>query len=753
MSSLLIRGLVCAGGMLVGGCAKPTLQPMPANGLEWQNRSLVNRAIDRLFMADGIFWSNWQLAGSLIVVDHQIATPYRAMVVETVFDSLANPNPCRPNRITTLYGWRARADTIGIDALMATTVLPSADPRGGGIIENRRICPDPMSMWATRLGIFSIAGTAIFGGRDVRNGEIYVRAIEPRDGASRPCEPLPGAARLEDTSRRCERVDFTVSIRASVPRAEHPADTAPPGVSDFGVTMLDPVPGIRFRYDCREPQRPCPAPGVSVLPVATWGRPYLDTTRSLTAVGADRVFRSTVFLRFKDSVTDAGKLAFFNRGGTNPAGRTPAGSFWVHIPDPGPVGFHRAIEQLRAAPEVRSVYPITVKLGLLGPSALRVATVRTASGAPARGIMVCMGVPQFIGLDNQRCQKVDPSGTVFLTLPSPGDAMYHAACRRRGETSVSVLDSAAAAFGSEMGDRLEFTVPDVGCDDRPLVDSGGNWSGYLSGQPDSIVFHSVNRAYRPAWVNRSLIELVRLPGWPTELHPHGCFQGTLRGRLTGPAAFGPSGGFEYQLEPASVATIERIAESRCYPTLGADSSGWPDVEMAPSRSASGPLPGDSEKELARLEREALAAFDPHARSRAVAEIHFRYGRKQAGATPRAGVVARLARIYRAADPVLRAQIVQLMAAAAELGPAAAFLARVAEEQAPPSPKPRPGIILVDDDMIGPIQFQAITTLPGLGPDGERALRALHARKRVTEARSRRFLDQLAASGFRVSTPR
>ena len=567
--SLPIWRLFGAAGLLLGGCGQPVQQPQPSNGIEWRRQSLVNRAIDRLLMAEAIFWGNWQLAGSIIVVDHQVATPYRAMVVESVFDSIPDANPCRPNSITTLYGWRPRPDSIGIDALMATIVLPSASPLGGGIIESPRKCPDPFAMWATRLGVFSIAGTAFLGGREVRNGEIYIQALNPPDGIARPCAPLPGAARLEDTSRRCERVDFMVSVRASVPRPGFGADTTPSGMADFVVAMVDPIPGIRFRYDCRVPERPCPAPGITRLPEASWGRPFLDTTRAMATIGSDRVLRSALFLRFRDSVTDAAKLAFFNRRGANPIGRTPAGSFWVQVPDPGSAGLDRLIEDFRSAAAIRSVFPITAKHAPLGPPVRRTALVLTPSGAPARGVMVCIGVPQFLGLDDQRCRRVDASGKASLALPGPGDAMYHAACRRFGETAVSVLDSVAAALGPEIEDRLEFTVPDVGCDDRPLVDSGGNWAGLLAGRPDSIVFHSASREFGPAWVNESLIGLARLPGWPTKLNPRGCFVVQVRGRLVGPAGFGPLGRFEFQLDPVSITAARRTADSRCHPKTGA----------------------------------------------------------------------------------------------------------------------------------------------------------------------------------------
>jgi len=114
-----------------------------------------------------------------------------------------------------------------------------------------------------------------------------------------------------------------------------------------------------------------------------------------------------------------------------------------------------------------------------------------------------------------------------------------------------------------------------------------------------------------------------------------------------------------------------------------------------------------------------------------------------------GIVRRLAGIYRQSqDPDLRHGIIEFMPMLAECAEVAAFLAAAAEE-VPASPPPPPtGSVLVDDDLRGSVQSQAIGSLLRLGTRGEATLRRLHTQGTVREPVAKAALDRLARNGFR-----
>jgi len=83
--------------------------------------------------------------------------------------------------------------------------------------------------------------------------------------------------------------------------------------------------------------------------------PELDTSRVVTLPeGSVRVFRTDISLTFKPNLSDSAKTVFLARHSMRVTGVTPAGRFFVRIPDPGPSfeALLQLINTLRAEPEV-----------------------------------------------------------------------------------------------------------------------------------------------------------------------------------------------------------------------------------------------------------------------------------------------------------------------------------------------------------------------------------------------------------------
>jgi len=111
-----------------------------------------------------------------------------------------------------------------------------------------------------------------------------------------------------------------------------------------------------------------------------------------------------------------------------------------------------------------------------------------------------------------------------------------------------------------------------------------------------------------------------------------------------------------------------------------------------------------------------------------------------------GVVERLARTYDKNDEYgIRYYVISLMMTQAEQAQAAAFLERVAQTPVEPGPAPPPGVMVVTDTPSLPTL--AIGALLHVGPEGEAALRRLHAAGTVQEPGARRELENLAKRGL------
>lgn len=155
------------------------------------------------------------------------------------------------------------------------------------------------------------------------------------------------------------------------------------------------------------------------------------------------------------------------------------------------------------------------------------------------------------------------------------------------------------------------------------------------------------------------------------------------------------------------------------------------------------------RELDRLEQAALSAPRLDERLYAPGFMTMHYGRRCSDCRSVPGVVARLVRIYHRSDEQrVRTLIVDLMGIQAETAKAAAFLAQVAKEPPLPPAAPESGAARTGDDRYGPVQRLAVLRLLDLGPDGQKALRALHTEGSVRESRAQATLADLARHGFR-----
>jgi|SRR5688572_5577922 len=169
------------------------------------------------------------------------------------------------------------------------------------------------------------------------------------------------------------------------------------------------------------------------------------------------------------------------------------------------------------------------------------------------------------------------------------------------------------------------------------------------------------------------------------------------------------------------------------------------------------LPQVAYQRLDSLERAALTAMSFNERLHAVttiAGVAIGPGCDVVGAasppqTRYPGIVRRLAGIYRQSQDLnLRHGIIEFMPMLAECDEIAVFLAAAAVEL-PPPPLPTPtGSIIVDDDLRGSLQTQAIGSLVRLGPRGEASLRRLHSQGTVREPVAKAALERLARNEFR-----
>ncbi|HEV8355968.1 MAG TPA: hypothetical protein VGQ17_04285 [Gemmatimonadales bacterium] len=123
------------------------------------------------------------------------------------------------------------------------------------------------------------------------------------------------------------------------------------------------------------------------------------------------------------------------------------------------------------------------------------------------------------------------------------------------------------------------------------------------------------------------------------------------------------------------------------------------------------------------------------------------GGRPASEIPYPGIVDRLASIYRQSAE-LRSLIVERMRLQMECAKASAFLTAVAQEPSPPSEPVPPGVSLVNDNLGGSLQLQAVSELTYLGAEGEAALQRLYAQGTVRAPDARQELETLARQGFR-----
>ena len=100
---------------------------------------------------------------------------------------------------------------------------------------------------------------------------------------------------------------------------------------------------------------PSPAAQQPNWPLLIDSFPKLDTTRRVQLPSGRWLYRANITLRFKESVSNSAKLAFFSRHGMTVVGVTRSGKFFVSIPDPGPTldSLTGRLQRLSTEPEIR----------------------------------------------------------------------------------------------------------------------------------------------------------------------------------------------------------------------------------------------------------------------------------------------------------------------------------------------------------------------------------------------------------------
>lgn len=194
----------------------------------------------------------------------------------------------------------------------------------------------------------------------------------------------------------------------------------------------------------------------------------------------------------------------------------------------------------------------------------------------------------------------------------------------------------------------------------------------------------------------------------------------------------------------------RLTDSHRVLTLLAVAALTP-VLSASAQGVRRPLPQVAYQRLDSLEQAALTGTSFDARLHAVSTItSIASGQgdcvsgQAAAVVKYPGLVDRLAAIYRrSSDEALRHAILDRMLWAVECDAAAAFLARVAEEE---STAQRPSAAGIHDGRPSR-PFHAVGILSALGPSGESELRRLHGGATVRDSAARASLDRLARRGF------
>jgi hypothetical protein len=435
------------------GCAQPPVQLTPsfAEALAWRQQSFINPAIDKRLEPEGILWGQWQTQGKLIVIEDDVPSIYQAMVVERFFDSLETSHPCRPAQTATLYAWRPRLDSTGIDALTVTVKRPL--PGYGTAVGPRRLCPNQAVLLPPLL-VYSIAGRSYFGSAEAVNGWVYLSSLPSRPGV--PPIPCGDASSTEPNS--CHRVGYTISSQGVLIRRKH---------SETNVALVinaGSIPGIRFRTNCRSPvnRDRCPGAGYTMrnaLPPVDRYRPAFDTIKFVTTWKQQRVLRTEVFLRLDSTLTDSAKASLLDAHGIRATQQTQAGSLIADIPDPGPDPsfFEKTLKDLERSPGFGAVYPIAIasRLPVTAPGTVTVRVV-DSTGNSLSGMYACWGGdPSIIPPPN--CRLSDSGGKVRFPNLAVMDYTFYAACPAIAPERPQTFDSAHVAVRPQQRHELLLT--------------------------------------------------------------------------------------------------------------------------------------------------------------------------------------------------------------------------------------------------------------------------------------------------------
>jgi hypothetical protein len=135
------------------------------------------------------------------------------------------------------------------------------------------------------------------------------------------------------------------------------ANNSPTVLDTLLFTLASPASQVRFSFVATANS----AGGGSSWPIFTSTTPDLDTTRTVVLPGGDYVYyRTDVYLRFRNGVTDSQKAAAMTNAGATILGATKAGNYFVRFPDPGstPVAFEAMLTAISQISVVSSVVPI-----------------------------------------------------------------------------------------------------------------------------------------------------------------------------------------------------------------------------------------------------------------------------------------------------------------------------------------------------------------------------------------------------------
>ncbi|MEZ4585194.1 MAG: hypothetical protein R2909_02205 [Gemmatimonadales bacterium] len=454
--------------LTLGGCRRVELRPSPEEQVagRWRMESDVNWAIDQLVFGPMPSFGSWGVFGAIPVTIDGVTREYSAVVIATRPVEPVPPGRCRASAWSaSLFAWRPRDDSLGIDAVAGYGVATS-DP-DDAVLGPRRQCPVVGAFPdGPRFSLVTVVEGKLRSRAEGTAGQLHLNPIEALvDGP--PCRYVTGLT----VEAGCDQVSYGVTIRATAQaRGDRNALVGPVHQVTVGPGL---VPGLRFTCG---PWRFTPC-GPSLSDTATrlppkqwsWGSSTLGCCqRFLVAHGADSVLRSDLLVRFTPGATDSAVAATLARLGGKAIWRSPLDFAVVMLPDPGPApgAFDRALARLRDDPDLAAAYPIA----WLGDSRwlpraeqgrIRARLV-DADGTLVPSARLCLGNGPLDQVDPRWCRAADATGVVVFDSLLVFDYQAFAACRR-GDGRFVAWDSTVVAVWPSRTSPALFGPPGRQC--------------------------------------------------------------------------------------------------------------------------------------------------------------------------------------------------------------------------------------------------------------------------------------------------